>query len=554
MTDSNASEQSLPDILSNGSSSSSTLRARFTSPEIASYLTRLTSLPLSEIQQTPAALASEASQLTNSLTSLCTTEYPTFLALHRTSSVLSSTLSSLSSSLSSLISTIPALESSSRKFAVETHDVQDARHKARLVLAQHDALSDVLELPTLVDTCVRNAYYQEAMDLAAHARALATKFPNVAVVQDVAAETAHAMRLMLAQLLSLLRAPAKLPALFKAVSFLRKMKALDELDLGLAFLTSRLVNLRSILENVDAERSGSDAARYLKRYIDTWREGVHDVVSQYTTIFLERAPSEDVAGELQYLLSTFAYHMLRTLLPTLAANLSKVDDATSLTSLLTQLTHCSTSFARLGLDFRATLPPLFEEAVLNRFNHSVKEATDKFLLTISDTQKYSRQPSAALCTPAAVSSPPEDTSLSDSVRMPPHVLSSYPPLAIYTNAILSALNNLRLLAPASLLSPIISTLDEQLGRASSTFLLYCQVTIDNPAILRRSYNSDEEAPDQTRIIKAAAKVFAKVLIPYARKALIEGVFGETGDIGFGKELKDSALQWDTWLTPPTANS
>ena len=116
-------------------------------------------------------------------------------------------------------------------------------------------------------------------------------------------------------------------------------QALEELDLGLAFLTSRLVNLRSVLENVDAERSGTDTARYLKRYIDTWREGVHDVVTQFTTIFLERAPSDSLAYHLQYLLSILTYSMLRTLLSVLGANLSKVEDATSLTSLLTQLTH-----------------------------------------------------------------------------------------------------------------------------------------------------------------------------------------------------------------------
>lgn len=555
MSDANAAsedERSLPDILS---SSAGSLRARFTSPEIASYLTQLTSLPLAEIQQTPSVLASEAAQLTTSLTSLCTNEYPTFLALHRTSSVLSSSLSSLSASLSSLISTIPTLEASSKKFATETREVQDARHKARLVLAQHDALADVLELPALVDTCVRNAYYQEAMDLSAHARTLAKKFPNVAVVQDVAAETSLAMRLMLAQLLSLLRAPAKLPALFKAVSFLRKMKALEELDLGLAFLTSRLVNLRSVLENVDAERSGTDTARYLKRYIDTWREGVHDVVTQFTTIFLERAPSDSLAYDLQYLLSILTYSMLRTLLSVLGANLSKVEDATSLTSLLTQLTHCSTSFGRIGFDFRATLPPLFEAAVESRFRQSIKETTDKFMTTISDAQKYSRQPSVILCTPTVTMSPPEDVTLPDSIRMPPHVLSSYPPLAIYTNAILSTLNNLRLLAPASLLESLLAALDEGLGRASSCFLLYCQVTYDSPATRRRSYSTDEDAPDQARIIKASAKVFSKVLIPYTRRALIEGVYGESGIGGSeskfepARDLKDTLIQWEAWLQP-----
>ncbi|EJD03485.1 Dor1-domain-containing protein [Fomitiporia mediterranea MF3/22] len=559
-----AEPETLADVLAtnNGEGPSSNLRARLSTPEITQYLTHLTSLSLPEIVHEPTTLASEASQLTNSLTSLCHAEYPTFLSLHRTSSVLSSSFTTLSSSLNSLLSALPALESSARQFTQETHTIQDARTKARKVLSAHDALIDILDVPQLIDTCVRSSYYQEAMDLAAHASRLAQSLPDVPIVQDVNAEASHSMRLMLAQLLARLREPAKLPALFKAVSFLRKMCVLEEKELALVFLTSRLVNLNAMVEGIEKERT--DHARYVRKYVDVWREGVSDVITQYTTIFLERAPTSSDSNaaerthELRYLLSALTHHQVSSLLTILRTHLSHITDATSLSALLTQLTHCGAALARSGLDFRSLLPPLFEHAVQVRFSTSLEAATDAFIMTLSDAKKYRRQPSNVLCTPAAASSPPEDVIVPEQLHVPPHILASYPPLAIYTNAILTALNSLRLLAPSSLLTTLLSTMADALTRASSEFLQYSQSAVETAttekakAKSRIVLNEDEEPPDQERIVRAAGKVFVRLLVPYVRRALVQGVYGveriDEFDAAMG--LNDSLTQWDAWLDPP----
>ena len=524
--------------------SSDDLKTRLSSPDITQYLTHLTSLSLPEILHEPTTLASEASQLTNSLTSLCHTEYPTFLSLHKSSSVLSNTLSSLSSSLTSLIDVIPSLEAQTRQFSAETQAIQETRTKARQVLTHHDALVDILDVPSLIDTCVRNGYYQEAMDLSAHAQRLAERMPDLPIIQDVAAEAAHAMRLMLAQLLTLLREPAKLPALFKAVSFLRKMGTFDERELALVFITSRLVHLNNVLNGIEKERI--DHARYIRRYVDAWREGVSDTATQFATIFLERVPSEEILIELRYLLSTLTRHMLDDLLSVLRTHLSQVEDATSLSALLTQLTHCSVALSRAGLDFKSLLPPLFENAVQQRFMRSLNNATDSFCGTLSDAQRYRRQPSIVLCTPDAIASPPDEFILPDALHVPPHVLSSFPPLATYTNSILAALNSLRLLAPASLLGTLLSILDTALERASSEFFGYAQAAVE-AASSSRAVVSDEDPPNQTLIVRSSSKAFVRLLLPYVRRALIEGVYNSSDSHDVREGLRESINQWEVWI-------
>ncbi|KZT08761.1 Dor1-domain-containing protein [Laetiporus sulphureus 93-53] len=198
-------------------------------------------------------LSSSSAQLTNALTTLCYTSYPTFLSIHATISTLTSSLSSLSSSLDALISSLPALENSARSFAEDTREIQKERRKAAFVLEHHDKLYDVLSLPLLLDSCVRNHSYTDVL-LANHSNSLSQRFPSNPLVQSVKAECDARVQAMLGQLLRMLIEQAKLPGLFRAAGFLRKMDVLTEPELALAFLTGRGTYLESLFKTVEIEK------------------------------------------------------------------------------------------------------------------------------------------------------------------------------------------------------------------------------------------------------------------------------------------------------------
>ena len=507
---------SLGDVLSG--------KPELSSSKAASYLEEITTLPLDSILAQPANLSSTSSQLTNALTNLCTSSYPTFLSLHSTTTNLTTTLSSFSDTLNTLLEDIPALESAARSFSSDISSIQSSRRRAALVLEHSSKLQDILELPVLADACVRAGHFQEALDLAAHAARLAARFPHVQAVQDVHAEADSSIRALFAQLLATLRAQGKLPTLFRAVSFLRRMRVLPERALALAFLTGRLEALNAALTNAEGERRGLDApdawARYMKKYIDTWREGVHDLVTQYAAIFLERPPA-DLAREdldvLRTLLPACASQLLSRLLDALRTALPRLSDAPALTALLTQLTYCSTSFARLGLDFRTLLPPLFEDAVRARVSGEFSKAALEFGKTprtswagVGAPRRDSR---AAAGTTAGV------------LKMPPQALVAYPPIALFANALLAALNGLRLLAPVALLNDLVRALDGSLAQA-------CRTLLDAPR---------EEARD-------AATAFVQLLVPFVRRGLIEGVYGSSeGVIMPSEELHGVMEEVNEWI-------
>ncbi|VDC04260.1 unnamed protein product [Peniophora sp. CBMAI 1063] len=526
---------SLAEVLKNGESS----KIDLSTPKAAQYLDQLTTYPLNQLLSEPTNLSSTSSQLTNALTNLCTSSYPTFLSLHTTTSDLTSTLSSFSGTLDGLLQDLPDLETSARSLSAEITGVQAERRRAALVLEHSAKLQDVLEIPLLAEACVRNGYFQEALDLAAHAATLATRFPTVSVIKDVRLEVDAAVRTLLAQLLSMLREPAKLPQLFKAVNFLRRMQVLPEHELALAFLTGRLETLELALQAVALEKKGVDKdrekeawVRYMKRYVDAWREGVHDIVTQYTAIFLDRAvPSE--AESLQTLLPAATAHLLGRLLEELEEALPKIADPTALNSLLTQLTYCATSFARVGLDFRSLLPPLFAGAVARTVSADVAAAKDAFTRTLET--KKSRPARSWLFSGTGAPVHPPTNVLDSPPHIPPAVLASYPPLANYANALLTTLNSLRLLAPKSILSELSRTLDTALANSAVTLLEYA-----------KGLGEGEDG----EVVKVAGETFVKVFVPFVRRALLEGVYGApVGNAGMDEALSKALDDWEGWLRP-----
>nr|GAT57403.1 predicted protein [Mycena chlorophos] len=511
---------------------------RTNTPQQQQYQDHLTSLDLPTLLAEPAALQTQAHHLTSSLTSLTHTSYHTFLSLHQSTSSLSSSLELFSASLDSLlVDSLPALEDSAARWRDRTDSVLTDRRKARVVLEQHDKIRDLLEIPMLIDTCVRNGYFAEALSLAAHARSFASSGPNKSktpplILSSVLSEVQNSITHMLFSLLATLHDPSrKLPALWKAVNFLRKMDVFGavpasddgvggvqpEEQIALAFLGGREACLRALLEGPardihrlvgnsaslgDKERE--ELAFDLRKYIDVWREHFNDIVTQFTTIFLERSPSAATApttpttphsrplASLHPLLTKYTTHVLSThLFPVLEQTLPLLSMA-AISTALRQLTYCASAFARHGLDFRGSLRGLFCRVVAGTASADFKS-----------------------------------------------ILVSYPPLAEHTNAVLSILNGLRHLASVELFVPLTAALDGMLNDTGGAVLAYTR---------RVCEDGDRDEQQQQAIALAAAEVYFTVLVPYLRRALVEGLYGlAVADWEGAAEVLMCVREWEGWL-------
>jgi hypothetical protein len=104
----------------------------------------------------------------------------------------------------------------------------------------------------------------------------------------------------------------------------------------------------------------------MKKYIDNWCEGVHDLITQYVVIFLERPPADLSLEDLHMLCSLLpacTTQLLLRLLDVLCLALPQFPNMPALMVLLSQLMYCATLFARLRFDFHTLLSLLFEDTV-----------------------------------------------------------------------------------------------------------------------------------------------------------------------------------------------
>ena len=54
-----------------------------------------------------------------------------------------------------------------------------------LSLSRHTQLLEVLEIPQVMETCVRNGYYEEALDLSAHVRRMDKKHGSIPIIKVI---------------------------------------------------------------------------------------------------------------------------------------------------------------------------------------------------------------------------------------------------------------------------------------------------------------------------------------------------------------------------------
>ncbi|KAK0632880.1 Dor1-like family-domain-containing protein [Immersiella caudata] len=370
------------------------------------YLTSLASRSLDSLATTePQALAQSSHGLLLSLQSLSKKSHKQVIESATHHATLSSTLPALAASTAELRNSIPKLDSEAVRFSTtynksSENEVLARRKKALLLSRNVERLVDVLELPTLLSTAISTApvNYSSALDLNGHIRRLHSLYPKSHLVASISTQADEAMRLMAADLILSLKSPGlKLAASLRTVSWLRRV--LPDLEaaggafpskgqghdsqervLGALFLVCRLATLITMLEALEPLRDladqekarqkaigsgnawsgGQQTERYLKRYIEIFREQSFAIVSMFRSIFpaTPENGSQDPLEPLPPALATFPLYLVDLLLETLRLYLPTVKDQASRDSLLTQVLYCAGSLGRLGGDFGLFLASL----------------------------------------------------------------------------------------------------------------------------------------------------------------------------------------------------
>ncbi|KAK6118320.1 hypothetical protein DH2020_047891 [Rehmannia glutinosa] len=437
------------------------------------YVSELLSFTLDRLHKEPELLRVDAERIRRQMQEVAVGNYRAFIAAADALLEIREEVSSIDKHLESLIAEIPKLTSGCTEFVDSAEHILEKRKMNQTLLANHSVLLDLLEIPQLMDTCVRNGNYDEALDLEAFVAKLTTMHPKILVIQALAAEVRQTTQSLLSQLLQKLKSNIQLPECLRIIGYLRRIGVFTEYEMRLQFLRCREAWLTGLLDDLDQR----NPYEYLKGMINCHRMHLFDVVNQYRAIF-----ADDTSGsEENYdggLLFDWAMHQITLHLKTLKIMLPKISEGGSLSNILDQCMYCAMGLGWVGLDFRGLLPPLFEEAVLNLFSKNMRTAVENFQLVL-DSHRWVPLPAVGF--PASSLG---EVTLDDVT--PPSNLMEHPPLAVFINAgVSAAMNELRPCAPLSLKNVLAQELVKGLQAVSDSLLRYntTRMLRDNESVL-----------------------------------------------------------------------
>ncbi|KAI4337157.1 hypothetical protein L6164_015605 [Bauhinia variegata] len=451
------------------------------------YVSELLSFTLDRLHKEPELLRVDGERIRRQMQEVAVGNYRAFIAAADALLAIREEVSSIDKHLESLINEIPNLTSGCTEFVESAEQILEKRKMNQTMLANHSTLLDLLEIPQLMDTCVRNGNYDEALDLEAFVSKLSAMHPKLPVIQALAAEVRQTTQSLLSQLLQRLRSNIQLPECLRIIGYLRRIGVFSEYEMRLQFLRCREAWLTGILGDLDQ----TNPYEYLKGMINCQRMHLFDVVNQYRAIFADdtSASEENYDGGLLF---SWAMHQIASHVQTLKVMLPKITEGGSLSNILDQCMYCAMGLGWVGLDFRGLLPPLFEEAVLNLFSKNMSSAVENFQLVL-DSHRWVLLPAVGFPTNTVGGETQEDVT-------PPSYLMEHPPIAVFINGVSAAMNELRPCAPISLKHVIAQELIKGLQAVSDSLLRY-----NTSRVLREN---------ESGLFLSLCRAFVEVAYPY----------------------------------------
>ncbi|XP_006860386.1 PREDICTED: conserved oligomeric Golgi complex subunit 8 [Chrysochloris asiatica] len=471
-------------------------------PDVGRYLRELSGSGLERLRREPERLAEERAQLLQQTRDLAFANYKTFIRGAECTERIHRLFGDVEESLGHLLDRLPSFQQSCRNFVKEAEEISSNRRMNTLTLNRHTEILEILEIPQLMDTCVRNSYYEEALELAAYVRRLERKYSSIPVIQGIVKEVRQSMQLMLSLLIQQLRTNIQLPACLRVIGYLRRMDVFTEAELRVKFLQARDAWLRSILTAIPTD----DPYFHITKTIEACRVHLFDIITQYRAIFSDEDPllppavGEHTVNE-SAIFHSWVLQKVSQFLQVLEADLHQ-GVGSRLDSLLGQCMYFGLSFSRVGADFRGQLAPVFQRVAIHTFQRAIQEAVEKFQ---DDMHSYT-----LMLFPAILGSSTMPAAMpvtQPGTLQPPMVLLDFPPLACFLNNILVAFNDLRLCCPMALAQDVTRTLEDALTKVTKVILAFHRAE-------EAAFTSGEQ-----ELFVQFCTVFLEDLVPYLNRCL-----------------------------------
>nr|XP_019542322.2 conserved oligomeric Golgi complex subunit 8-like [Aedes albopictus] len=472
-------------------------------PEVMDYMFKLGSYKVDQLKKEKIRLQDENKQNIEQTQELAVNNYKTFIQTAECSREIYRKFVQTEERVDSLSKKLPNFAETCQRFLDSSSNINSARRLNSLTLTRNAELLEILELPQLMETCIREGKYEEALELAAYVQRVGSKHGNIPIIANIRSAVEAAWHTMLVQLLSQLRTDLQLPKCLQVVGYLRRMQAFTTAELKLKFLQIRTAWFKELLAKIPQD----DAHIHLTKTIEATRVHLFNIITQYRAIFpededtvsgLSTISADHNAADGSKIFHSWLHDQIVDFINTLEKDLAS-NDINSYDTILGQCMYFGLSFSRVGVDFRSLIAPVFIKVISQNFQTTVVKVTRQFEQEIERYTLINKVPTAIKRS--------KSVDKSDTGNHPPETLLDFTPLALYCNEILTVFNELRLCAPIALAPTVTEILEASLEIVCKNILSF--------------YRQEQQAftASERECFIRFCSCFAYDLIPYLQRCI-----------------------------------
>eukprot|EP00939_MAST-03C_sp_MAST-3C-sp1_P003857 g3857.t1 len=480
---------------------------------------------LQRLKTEPEKLQREIENVDAQIKAACLDNYDAYIENHGCFEEIEENAFKMSSMLETSVSELPKLVQAAKEFGSVGKEIADLHEQTEKTLHQHTQLLELLEVPQLMETCVRSGLFEKALDLLAFAKVLEQRHLKTSmstehilsgldhnetarmlqqsrrIVSGVVEEVRECIPTMQHSLLRRLCGNIQFPQCLKLVGYLKRLERLrgasidtrgsrEDRSLSEDFLRCREESMNRALR----AKKSADAFQQLVGVIETSRVYWFDIVTQHQAIFTSDASSSDRVEDERVVLSRWILRKTRVFVGSLKSHLERIKDGAKIASAYEHCAYFGSYLGQIGADFRSLLPPIFE----NRMHAMI---VGKWKASLADFARALPSTFASQVAMTNLSIAPLSTRLED--LAPPSTLLVFPFLAALTNGYLVSFNELRRCALSSLGTPLRQSLRES---------IFC--VVDELASFKRQAVQQLYKKTCNDLFSTCCKIVAVQLVPY----------------------------------------
>lgn len=151
--------------------------------QFTEYLNKLGSCTVDQLQREESRLSEERKLLIEQTQELAISNYKTFIQTAECSREIYTEFKDTRNSLDSLLTKLPEFVTKCDNFMTTSSDINGHRYLNQLTLNHSSELLEILELPSLMETCIQEGQFEEALELAAYIKRLGLKHGHISIIK-----------------------------------------------------------------------------------------------------------------------------------------------------------------------------------------------------------------------------------------------------------------------------------------------------------------------------------------------------------------------------------